>query len=953
MKIKSIKKVILDSPKQYYDVIDATPFHNFFIKTDSGYVVSHNCNFTDEVNFGLTSDVEKLKKKQKQLISQIDARMASRFLRGNYLPTLNIIASSKNSDQSFLEDYIDNKRKNNSTTTLIVDEPQWVVDSRKDSDKHFYVAIGNRELANELLPMDADEQMANTYRDKGYKIYEVPSGYREKFEDNLDSSITDIIGIATQSGMKYISGVRWKEAKTASFQNPFTKETIECGTGKDDTSQYSDYFDLTKIPEEVKSMPLFIHLDMSQGNNGLGDKTGIAGVFITGKKPKIEGEDSSKELFFRLGFHVGIKAPKGQSISFDKHRTFIRWLRNKGFKIKGVSSDTYQNGQLSQQLIADGFDYKVISVDRLDTESKIQLQYAYFKSTLYDRRIEIYDNCKELTEEVLGLERESDGHINHPNNGTQGCFTGDTKISLVDGREVSLLQLVDEFNQGKQNYVYSFNEVTKKIEPKLIEKAWCTIKNASLVQVELDNGEKIRCTPNHRFMLRDGIYKQAKDLKENDSLMPLYRKYLTEEQSPLYEYRLYYEPIENEWHYEHRRFCNEYFSNSKEIVHHKNCNKKDNTPSNLIYCSRREHQNIHNSLSNGAHSPEANLKRSVSMTKWHENNKNTNKYKERSKKLHDANLKQHNRTENDYQEHQNKLIEQHLRGEEIRRNAENRKREKENYINSMERFFNIKWENLTSSERDAYSVKYKRYLDPSIQERITQGIKNNHKKGKYLNANIALEKCNAESKRLKELYPIIDRAKFLDIFGFEYDSIEKNKKAAYATKYRKILDKSILNHKVKEVKFIENKEDVYDLTIQDNHNFALSAGVFVHNSKDMIDGVVGSLWNASQHADQFAFDYGESLDLMQKVSMESSTNSANQKQQVKVQFEDELKKLFTGKYAPPSSTKVDTTKNTTDTNNTKQDNSNNNNQSGPFLDFGVGPAQTYQPQYTQNGIILW
>ena len=171
MKIKSIKKVILDSPKQYYDVIDATPFHNFFIKTDSGYVVSHNCNFTDEVNFGLTSDVEKLKKKQKQLISQIDARMASRFLRGNYLPTLNIIASSKNSDQSFLEDYIDNKRKNNSTTTLIVDEPQWVVDSRKDSDKHFYVAIGNRELANELLPMDADEQMANTYRDKGYKIY--------------------------------------------------------------------------------------------------------------------------------------------------------------------------------------------------------------------------------------------------------------------------------------------------------------------------------------------------------------------------------------------------------------------------------------------------------------------------------------------------------------------------------------------------------------------------------------------------------------------------------------------------------------------------------------------------------------------------------------------------------------------------------------------------------------
>lgn len=135
MKIKSIKKIILDEPKDYYDVIEATPHHNFLIKTEEGYVVSHNCNFTDEVNFGLTNDVEKLKKKQKQLISQIDARMKSRFLRGNYLPTLNIIASSKNSDQSFLEDYIENKKKNESTTTLIVDEPQWVVDTRKVTDK--------------------------------------------------------------------------------------------------------------------------------------------------------------------------------------------------------------------------------------------------------------------------------------------------------------------------------------------------------------------------------------------------------------------------------------------------------------------------------------------------------------------------------------------------------------------------------------------------------------------------------------------------------------------------------------------------------------------------------------------------------------------------------------------------------------------------------------------------
>ena len=48
MKIKSIKKVELAEQKQYYDVIEANPYNNFLIKTNSGYVVSHNCNFSDK-----------------------------------------------------------------------------------------------------------------------------------------------------------------------------------------------------------------------------------------------------------------------------------------------------------------------------------------------------------------------------------------------------------------------------------------------------------------------------------------------------------------------------------------------------------------------------------------------------------------------------------------------------------------------------------------------------------------------------------------------------------------------------------------------------------------------------------------------------------------------------------------------------------------------------------------
>lgn len=395
-------------------------------------------NFTDEVNFGLTNDVEKLKKKQLQLISQIDARMKSRFMRGTYLPTLNILASSKNSEQSFLEAFIDTKRKNESTNTLIVDEPQWVVDSRKDSDIHFYVAIGNKFLANELIPLNSPQELIDEYRARGYSIMEVPIGYYENFRENIDGALTDIAGVATAASLKYISGIRWNEIKTNTYQNPFVEEVIEVGNAKDDTTQYQDFFDLSKVPMELKAKPMYIHLDMSMS----GDKTGIAGVYIIGKKPKVDGEDSSRELFFQVAFNVSIKAPKGYEISFDKNRNFIRWLRQQGFKIKGISSDSFQSAQIQQQLSADGFDTKVISVDRLDSETKQCLPYAYLKSTIYDRRLMVYERCDFLTEEVLGLERESDGHINHPENGTKGSKDA---IDAVCGALWNASQHADEF----------------------------------------------------------------------------------------------------------------------------------------------------------------------------------------------------------------------------------------------------------------------------------------------------------------------------------------------------------------------------------------------------------------------------------------------------------------------------------------------------------------------------
>ena len=371
-------------------------------------------NFTDEVNFGLTNDVEKLKKKQKQLISQVDARMKSRFMRGTYLPTLNIIASSKNSEQSFLEDYIKSKKENESKNTLIVDEPQWVVDDRKDSPIKFWVAVGNKFLANEVLPLDAPDILVEEYRAKGYSMLHVPIGYRENFVENLDGALQDIAGIATASSLKYISGMRWNECINEEIKNPFRKEVIEVGDARDDKSQYSDYFDLDVIPSELKTRPLYIHLDMSIS----GDKTGIAGTWIKRKVIAQEGEAQSKSLFYRVAFSVAVKAPKGAQISFEKNKQFIYWLKEKGFNIKKITADTYQSAAVLQDLKAHGFDCDIQSVDRLTGEGKNKIcePYHYFRTTIYDKRLEIYKTSL-LTEEVIGLEKLSDGHIDHTTSG--------------------------------------------------------------------------------------------------------------------------------------------------------------------------------------------------------------------------------------------------------------------------------------------------------------------------------------------------------------------------------------------------------------------------------------------------------------------------------------------------------------------------------------------------------
>jgi tRNA-splicing ligase RtcB (3'-phosphate/5'-hydroxy nucleic acid ligase) len=100
-----------------------------------------------------------------------------------------------------------------------------------------------------------------------------------------------------------------------------------------------------------------------------------------------------------------------------------------------------------------------------------------------------------------------------------GCFTGDTLIPAIDGKDYEIGYLAEK---NSTVYVYACTSSGKIVVTEAIARK--TRQNASLFRVVLDNGQEIRCTPDHQFMLRDGTYREASHLKAGTSLMPFYSK---------------------------------------------------------------------------------------------------------------------------------------------------------------------------------------------------------------------------------------------------------------------------------------------------------------------------------------------------------------------------------------------------------------------------------------------
>jgi len=100
--------------------------------------------------------------------------------------------------------------------------------------------------------------------------------------------------------------------------------------------------------------------------------------------------------------------------------------------------------------------------------------------------------------------------------GVNPCITGDTLIAVADGRNaVAIKHLAEE---GNDIPVYCKDDKGLTVI-RIMRNPRITGYNEKIYEVKLDDDSIIKCTGNHKFILRNMSYREARKLRNGDSLM--------------------------------------------------------------------------------------------------------------------------------------------------------------------------------------------------------------------------------------------------------------------------------------------------------------------------------------------------------------------------------------------------------------------------------------------------
>jgi hypothetical protein len=370
------------------------------------------CCMLDEVNFSQAGvkDINKAKQRMKANYDTLMGRITSTFKHGGEIFGKMFTCSSKKSDCDFLEDHVAKQRAAGADFMYVSDAPQWeVMPPETFSKERFYIAVGSRHQKgfviedNQSFPEALDD-----LKQQGFKIVAVPKEMKPSFKADFEISLRDLAGISVPGMLSFVTQEIIDDCITKERRNPFYSDTLQIGTR--DNLKIEDFFHIEDIPKNILAAPTYIHFDLAL----VSDRAGISGVALVGRRDVevLPGKIVSVPLLAH-SFTIGIEAPRGAQIAYDKIKMFTLWLRSKGMNIVSTSRDQFQSEYLGQLLSASGFEDKKLSLDRTPDG------YIAFRSILTEQRITLLD-VKLLQDELIHLQRDSvTGKVDHPVGGSK------------------------------------------------------------------------------------------------------------------------------------------------------------------------------------------------------------------------------------------------------------------------------------------------------------------------------------------------------------------------------------------------------------------------------------------------------------------------------------------------------------------------------------------------------
>ena len=376
------------------------------------------------------------------------------------------------------------------------------------------------------------------------------------------------------------------------------------------------------------------------------------------------------------------------------------------------------------------------------------------------------------------------------------CFSGDTRVALVDGTSPTLEEMARRHQSGELFWGYSIGAHGRLVVTLLDAPRY--IGRDALVEITLDNDQTIHATPDHLFLRRDGAETAAAALRPGDSLMPLYREVARG-------YEMVYQPLNghllpthrlaDEWNVAHSI----YQDTPNTHRHHIDFDRRNNRPTNLERLAARDHIRLHNRISYGeefdpaAHSTAIKdaLARRALDPAW----------RARFSRIQSERAA-HFWNDERYAEVRARVIEARRNPSDATRAAHSAAM-KARYMNAAERLRQGKLSAAAWARDDGTRRR--------AQAEVARGIK--------VRPEITPERVRAA---LDETGSIRGAARLLDCDRSVFRRFPEVI-ARFAGR------PALRNHKVARVRELSGDHDVYCLTVPEAGNFALEAGVFVKN----------------------------------------------------------------------------------------------------------------------------